>query len=220
MKQYRITNIPDFKDGNGNWVKSYSPEPNSQFSTRAGELWGKINARCKIGGNYQINRPTYIGCINGFKDFQEFAEWCQHQYGYMNKETNGKFWQLDKDLKAKGNKIYSKDTCIFVPSRVNNLLLSSNASRGDYPLGVSFKKDKLRFVSRCNSSVVPLKTVHLGYFDCPTEAHQAWQRHKIDLIRRVVTEDEEIRNHLELVPILLAQAQRIEDDLNTGIETK
>jgi hypothetical protein len=214
-KKVQISNVPDFEDENGLWVRSYSPAPNESHTTRAGLLWHSVNMRCKVGGFYQAKKPTYIGCTNGFKDFQEFAEWCQHQYGYLNKEDNGNYWSLDKDLKVFGNKEYSKETCIFVPSRVNSLLNSSNASRGCFPLGVDFHQQKFRI--RCYQGATTRK--HLGHFDCQYEAHQVWQRYKVDLIRRVCVEDEEIRNHLELVPILLAQAQRIEDDLLNGRET-
>jgi hypothetical protein len=216
-KQKYIRNAPDFKDENGLWVRTYNPKPYESHTTRSGVLWGSINQRCKVGGGLQCRRPTYIGVTNGFKDFQEFAGWCQHQYGYLNKEKNGRCWQLDKDLKVFGNKEYSKETCIFVPSRVNSLLLSSNASRGEFPLGVHWRKDVQKFQSKCSRTKVRLQ--HLGYFDCRYKAHQAWQRYKVELIRKVCVEDEEIRNHLELVPILLAQAQRIEDDLLNGRET-
>ena len=197
-------------------MQSYSPEPYVQYVTRAGDLWSGVTRRCKEGGAYQDTQPTYIGVTNGFKDFQEFADWCQHQYGYLTKEKNSRFWQLDKDLKVFGNKVYTPETCIFVPARVNSLLTSRASFRGEFPLGVSFKKQAQKFQSHCNNGK---GKVHLGLFTCTLEAHQAWQRYKIDMIRRTITEDEEIRNHLELVPILLAQAQRIEDDLNTGRET-
>ena len=217
-KQVSIGNAADFKDGNGNWVRSYSPEPYVQHTTRAGKLWDKIQCRCKIGGSQQVEQPTYIGCTNGFKDFQEFAEWCQHQYGYLHKEENGRHWQVDKDLKIFGNKMYSPETCIFVPTRINSLLISCGARRGTHPLGVCYDKSKLKLKARCQAGKGgSLK--NLGYFECELKAHQAWQKYKVELIRKICLEDEEIRNHLELVPILLAQAQRIEDDLNNGRET-
>jgi hypothetical protein len=116
----------------------------------------------------------------------------------MNKEENGKFWQLDKDLKVFDNKVYSVDTCIFVPNRVNSILLTCSSARGEYPIGVCWDKQNKKFKSQCADKLVR----HLGLFTCTLEAHQAWQRHKI-----------------ELVPILLAQAQRIEDDLLNNRET-
>lgn len=212
-----VSNIPDFKDGNGFWVKCFSPKPYVVHTTRSQVLWNNVVARCKVGGCYQRSSPTYIECINGFKDFQEFAGWCQYQYGYMNKEKNGRYWQLDKDLKVFGNRVYSKENCILVPQRVNMLLVSSKTARGDFPLGVCWHLGNQKFITKCHKGGGIRH--HLGYFDDPVEAHQAWQKYKVELIRKVCTEDEEIRNHLELVPILLAQAQRIEDDLLNDRET-
>ena len=215
-KQIVVCNVQDFKDENGLWVKSYSPEPYLQQRTRAGVLWNSVNQRCKVGGNEQRKRPSYIGCTNGFKDFQEFAEWCQSQYGYLNKEQNGMYWQLDKDLKVFGNKGYSPDTCVFVPNRVNSLLITPVA-RSEYPTGVYWDNHKQRYKSNCSDGSGKQRT--LGRFYSTFEAHQAWQKYKVELIRKICVEDEEIRNHLELVPILLAQAQRIEDDLLNNRET-
>ena len=35
-------------------------------------------------------------------------------------------WQLDKDILLKGNKIYSPDTCCFVPQEINSIAVDSN----------------------------------------------------------------------------------------------
>ena len=152
MKITQVINTPDFKDENGKWVQTYSPRPYVRHSTRAGGLWNSMNHRCKPKGSFQTKHPTYISTTNGFKDFQEFAEWCQHQYGYMNRENGGRFWQLDKDLKLFGNKIYSIETSIFVPSRINSLLLNRGSLRGLYPIGVSWdtSKGKGKFKSQCS----------------------------------------------------------------------
>lgn len=216
MPKLKVNNVGDFKDGSGLWVRSYSPEPYLEHHTRAGVLWVNVNTRCKIDGSFQTKHPTYIGVTNGFSDFQEFAEWCQQQYGYLHKEENGYFWQLDKDLKVFGNRVYNPESCLFVPSQANKLLISSVATRGKHPLGVYWHNERRKFASIVSTNG---RQKWQGSFDCPMEAHQAWQRYKIDVIRRIITEDEEIINHLELVPILLAQAQRIEDDLNNGRET-
>lgn len=33
-------------------------------------------------------------------------------------------WHLDKDILLKGNKVYSPETCAFVPAKINSLLIS------------------------------------------------------------------------------------------------
>jgi hypothetical protein len=43
---------------------------------------------------------------------------------------------LDKDILVKGNKIYSPETCIFVPQRINKLIIKSDNIK------TTFHKDK------------------------------------------------------------------------------
>ena len=40
---------------------------------------------------------------------------------------------LDKDLLVCNNKVYSPETCVFVPREINQFLTKSNNSRGKYP---------------------------------------------------------------------------------------
>ena len=209
-------NVQDRQDESGRWLRCYTSE-GVQHHTRAGLFWSGLCARCRVDGIHQTRNPTYIGVTNGFKDFQEFAEWCQTQYGYMNKEGNGKFWSLDKDLKIFGNKEYTSTACIFVPSRINGILINKAAKRGNWPVGVSWSKRELKFQSTCSQG--KSRNKNLGIFSCPLEAHKAWQRYKMQYIRKICVDDKEISAHTDLVQILLAQAQRIEGDLRSHRET-
>ena len=47
---------------------------------------------------------------------------------------------LDKDILCKGNKVYSSETCVFVPARINSIILNSQNRRGDLPVGVNYNK--------------------------------------------------------------------------------
>lgn len=79
--------------------------------------------------------PTYSECsvCEEWKSFSNFCEWCiNYYYEIPNEEMH-----LDKDILLKGNKIYSSETCIFVPQRINKLFTKNNKNRGDYLIGVS-----------------------------------------------------------------------------------
>lgn len=216
-KQIQICNVEDTKDLSGLWLQSYYTEPLVQCYTRAGMLWKGIGKRCKIGGFHQNTSPTYIGITNGFKSFQDFAEWATNQYGYLHKDKSGMYWQLDKDLKVYGNKEYNSETCIFVPQRVNSLLLTSNNSRGDWPIGVTYRRNARKFQVMCGDGEGKQK--YLGMFECPFIAHKAWQRYKIEVIQKAISEDYEIKNHPDLVTALNTQIQRIQNDLTLNRET-
>jgi hypothetical protein len=70
---------------------------------------------------------------------------------------------LGKDILVKGNKIYSYETCVFVPQRINELFTKRQNERGDYPIGVSLHESQNRLRVRCNDGFG--KTINLGYFE-------------------------------------------------------
>ena len=140
------------------------------------DLWRRLIARCsqKIWDKH----PTYKGThfSDNFSNYSFFYEWCQTQVGFCNKDEKGRCWNLDKDLLGKGNKVYSEDTCVFVPQRINLLLTKRGASRGDWPVGVSWDKSTKKFQASCNKGGG--KQQYLGLFSTPQEAFQAYKEHK------------------------------------------
>ena len=212
-----IINFPDFKDRADNWVQCFSKLLNGveyHYSTRAGKLWNAILKRSKQDGANIKYTNRYIDCKNQFGDFQEFAEWCQDQYGYMKKDETNRYWALDKDLKVFGNKNYGPDTCLFVPSRVNCLLTARNSKRGDFPLGVHFNKERNLFVAQCKTA--DTKTKGLGRYTDVMQAHKAWQRFKVEQIKTVAL-NSDLGECLRAV--LYENAERIQEDLENNRET-
>ncbi|WCO82202.1 hypothetical protein vBPpSSYP_220 [Pseudomonas phage vB_PpS_SYP] len=98
-----------------------------------------------------------------------FREWMMQQ-DWENKD-------LDKDLLLPGNKVYGPDTCVFVDKATNYFLTDSKAIRGEYPIGVTKgHKDKYYAYIKENG-----ERKHLGTFDSPEEAHEAWYSRKREL---------------------------------------
>ena len=138
------------------------------------DIWQHMLDRCTE--ELWAKRPTYAGtsCSDNFKSYSYFYEWCQNQIGFKSKENNGNIWSLDKDLLVKGNKIYSEDTCVFLPHDINALLTKRNTLRGDFPVGVSWNKRDKRYTASCSSGSGG--RVSLGYY---TDVQQAFQAYKI-----------------------------------------
>lgn len=181
-KQLQLKNHPDFQV-DGKWVQKFSPEPCVTYSTRAGVLWTNFTQRCKEGGSLQKAVPAYKGSVNGFKDFQEFAEWCQGQIGYNNKDSRGHYWQLDKDILVKNNKVYSPDTCVFIPKSLNCLLERRANDRGEYPIGV-VASGRGCFAARVSRGILGLKP-DSTYHKNPIDAFYSYKRMKEKYIKEV-----------------------------------
>jgi len=172
-----VHNFDDFKDRQGNWVRSFNINTQTeylQYHTRMNVIWNNINLRVNPG-EVQNKEPTYIGCKNNFKSFQEFAEWCQSQVGYG---IEG--FQLDKDLLSGSSKVYSSETCVFIPSQLNTLLIKRDADRGEYPLGVCVAQNN--FMAQC--SVGKGRQEYLGVYATPEEAFYAYKTFKENFIKQ------------------------------------
>jgi hypothetical protein len=139
---------------------------------RAYKAWGSMLMRCYCQ-KYSERQPTYRGCKvdEVWHNFQNFAKWYEHNYrdGY----------QLDKDLLVVGNRTYSADTCVFVPSSINSFTSDHAASRGDHPLGVHYVKSFNRYVAQCN--IGGGRREYLGCFTNPELAHMVWRDRKLSL---------------------------------------
>lgn len=165
-----IYNLEDRKE-NGKWVATFAVG-DVYYHTRSSLLWQNILSRCK-----NTERST-----NLFKNYQTFTDWCQGQYGYMQKEDNGSFWPLDKDIINAGNKIYSEDTCCFIPTKLNTILGTGGNTRKEnaLPLGVSYDKSREKFIS---SIRIDGKGKFLGRYDDPRFAHTMWQKAKVGILQ-------------------------------------
>ncbi|BBI90487.1 HNH endonuclease [Tenacibaculum phage PTm1] len=89
---------------------------------------------------------------------------------------------LDKDLLVKNNKIYSKDTCVFIPNDVNVLITNRRNFRGCLPIGVTTSKNRNKYRSQIN---IYGKRIGLGYFDTPFDAFNAYKEAKENHIKDI-----------------------------------
>ncbi|MFW9099599.1 hypothetical protein ACOI8A_05565 [Pseudomonas sp. P4795] len=210
----------DVKAASGDWLKSWMESEAGgrvQYHTLSSQRWRGIQNRCRPGGHVQRIRPTYIGCANGFKDFQSFANWCQEEPGHFDIDSSGSHFHLDKDLLIPGNKIYSSDTCCFVPRKANLLMVfPSSRKQSDLPIGCSFHKRVRQFTAYLSGP--DGATIYLGYFRDPMLAHRAWQAAKACTIRQAA---EELPGHLlKGKQALEGIATRLEFDLLHEKESK
>lgn len=136
---------------------------------KAYKNWVRILKRC-YDENQRHKHPTYLGCTVSefFLTYTNFRDWYVKQKNWENPD-----FVLDKDLLCgKGGKIYSEDTCVFIPKEINSLLTTTKASRGLLPIGVSYSKNSKRYETRiCRNN----KEVFIGSFETPQEAFYTYK---------------------------------------------
>lgn len=136
-------------------------------------VWHSMLQRC-YSEKYQEKQPSYKGCTvsSEWHSFINFQLWMAAQ------DWHGK--QLDKDLLTLGNKVYSPDTCAFVDPMTNIFTADSAATRGEWPIGVTFHKHGGKFQAQCRNPFTNGSS-YLGLFDCPNAAHEEWRKRKHEL---------------------------------------
>ena len=158
------------------------PSRTNGVRTKEYVLWKSMLERC-YSTILKKRHPTYIDCevSDNFKSFEYFYEWCNKQIGFSNKD-----WHLDKDLLVKGNKLYSENTCVFIPSEINTLLTKREASRGENLIGVCWSKTHKAFRAMvCKNRGKP---EHLGYFKTELEAYNAYKVAKESFVKEQANE--------------------------------
>lgn len=147
---------------NGQYLKEYM-------------IWKGVLRRCY--SEYCHNtQPTYAECSmsKNFQYFPYFMEWCSKQIGFDSKDENDRSFALDKDILVKGNKIYSEDTCCFVPYEINNSFLKRGNKRGESLIGVYKSKDGFKAQLSRGKSI----QIFLGYFSTEIEAFNVYKQAK------------------------------------------
>ena len=146
-------------------------------NTKEYEVWHSMLSRC-YSNNFKKKNPTYKGCevSDKFKSYEYFYEWCNKQISFG---VDG--FELDKDLLVKGNKVYSEDSCVFIPKDINLLLTKCVASRGEYLIGVSWSNTNKAFVAQVNKDKG--KRDYLGYFATELEAFNAYKKAKENYLK-------------------------------------
>lgn len=156
---------------------------------------GKYNSRSMNGKIYRVwvgiiersyskkekeKCPTYknVTICEEWLNFQNFAKWYDNNYPHNIKDIK---FEVDKDLKQENveNKIYSPETCIIVPKRINGFMVNKQSSNTSGYVGVRKLKDKNKWSA---SSVNQIKKSprNLGVFNTLEEALACYEKDRYD----------------------------------------
>lgn len=138
--------------------------------------WTQMLTRC-----YETNHRGYkdyggrgVTVCEEWLTFSRFKCWMEKQ------DWEGK--ELDKDLISLGNKLYSPETCIFVPPVVNTFLLKSGSTQTDTLIGASkrYIRGKVRYAARVQNPITKERE-YLGIYKSELEAHKVWLSRKKEI---------------------------------------
>lgn len=119
--------------------------------------WTSMLDRCYSDKLHKRN-PWYIGCTvcDEWKLYSNFKKWFDKHY------VDG--YQLDKDILIDGNKVYSPETCCFVPQYINVLLLNSRN-------GITYNKKDKRYQAQLR---IYGKNTYIGQYINEIDARNAY----------------------------------------------
>lgn len=146
------------------------------------KTWSSMLRRC-YSHIYQKLKPTYKDCIvcEEWKLLSNFKMWFDDNY------VEG--WVLDKDLLGKNCKLYSPETCVFIPSELNAIMIKY---QGKYN-GVTFNKRLNKYIAQISKTRNGVRfTQHIGCFDNESEAVEHYNAAKNEYLMEVYSEYSEL----------------------------
>lgn len=169
-------------------------------------VWQNMLHRC-YSITVQTQHPTYIGVVvcEEWFSFNNFRLWASASYQ--------KEYELDKDILIPGSKVYSPETSLFVPRRLNLTLKEYHTNGGGmWPLGVTV--DKGKYVARVNAGD---RRIYIGAFECPHVAHRNWQKRKLLVLESLLLDTTQ-GSSLETAWIKIID--KLRSDIHNNRETK
>ena len=151
-------------------------------TAKAYNAWSAMILRCYTKkSSLREKYSAYLGCYvcDEWLYFSNFKHWFDknHIEGYA----------LDKDILVKGNKVYSPQTCCFVPQKINNIFSSHKRKRGKYPIGVIKVVCGNKIMYRAQMSYISpngkRKNKILGVFNTISDAFTAYKQEKEQYIK-------------------------------------
>lgn len=162
--------------GSGRYFTNISSRPTLDYS-----CWKSILRRCydTEGAQYEVYGGRGVTVHPHWHNFQNFAEWYE--------ENHREGFEVDKDWKNPGSKMYSEENCEFIPEHINKLIGGKNPK--NLPRGVVSNKKK--YQARMHTLEGMRR---LGSFNTPEQAFVVYKQAKEAYIKEVATEHYNLGN--------------------------
>lgn len=172
----------------------------NNIKTDAYIKWGSMLTRCY--SDRYIKQEAYEDCLVDpcWYNFQNFAKWYYENIYELSNENI----ELDKEIKYKHCKLYSPDTCLLVPHKLNTIFCNRAKDRGKYLIGVTKSNSSDLYCASCN---VNGERYCIGYYETEQEAFLAYKEYKE---REIVRLSETYRGKIPDYIIDYAQNYKVE----------
>ena len=144
--------------------------------------WFQMIRRCyDLKWKAEHNYYDDVSVCEEWLNYQNFAQWYAAQPPYDPE------YHLDKDLINREARMYSPETCSWLPRELNSMITKNEAIRGTYPIGVSeIPHMPGKYLARLTDNYrVTGKTYLLHQiFDTPEEAFAAYKLEKEKFVKQ------------------------------------
>lgn len=145
------------------------------------KTWSNMIRRVYCLDNKNLSYKNVI-VSEKWHNFQNFAEWFDNNYIVD--------FELDKDILSNNNRLYSPETCCFIPKTLNSILKRSKKSNRNLSEGVTKKGDKFQVRLVTNG-----KRISLGTFNTENEASFIYKKEKIKYIKTLADRYKNVINY-------------------------
>ena len=140
-------------------IGEFPPFKNLKNGKKLYEIWRGMLRRCYYGTEYHKNNSyKNTSVCEEWLNFSNFHKWAIENYFYKG--------VLDKDIFQLNseNKVYSPETCIFLPQKINSFIRSKFKTKTPYFRDGKYEVRGVEFLSN--------KSVALGFFTDLSEARK------------------------------------------------
>lgn len=138
----------------------------------------KVVWYCKVFSRWKnMLRRCYSGSDSAYSDVTVCNEWLTYSNYYKwlieNAHESEGEWDVDKDIVLGSSRIYSPETCVVVPRRLNLALVVANKGLP----GTYYEKSRNRWQAYCEQFHGGRRL--LGRYASEKAAHRMWQIEKL-----------------------------------------
>ena len=168
-------------------------------------VWQSMFDRCYSGKDKNYKN---VKVCEEWYNYQDFAKWFHKTFPSHIK--NVKF-HLDKDLLQQGieNKIYSPQTCVWLPRRVNSFLQVKNTNTKTGITGIQLLHSN-KYLATSTLFENQSKSFRIGIYENLDEAIKAYKEFKLK-------QEEEVRKYLKTLNYLSDDIINLIDSKNSKV---